>query len=367
MTLLNAKANIDMESKRDDFSQSYYVTSNEITQRYSISNRRYTGSKASLTQWILGIINKECSGSSFTDIFAGTGCVAAEASKYFKQIIVNDFLHSNNIIYKAFFSQQNWNDLKLEEMKSKYNSLTLLSIKKNYYSKNFGGKYFSFNDAARIGYIRDDIENLKKQDVINDKEYNMLLTSLIYSTDKISNTVGHYDAYFKKKNIKDKFSFKLISPINMKDVVIYKEDANTLAKLLDTDIVYIDPPYNSRQYSRFYHVLETIVKNDKPKLYGTALKPEPENMSDYCRISAKDKLKDLIENLKCKYIAVSYNNTYNSKSSSSKNKIDLNEIKEILSAKGKLIVYEKKYKFFNTGKTMFNDHKEFLFLVKVGV
>jgi len=57
--------------------------------------------------------------------------------------------------------------------------------------------------------------------------------------------------------------------------------------------VYIDPPYNSRQYSRFYHVLETLIKWDKPKLYGVALKPEPENMSDYCRNNARHKFSEL--------------------------------------------------------------------------
>ena len=35
----------------------------------------------------------------------------------------------------------------------------------------------------------------------NEKEYNILLASLIYSMDRVANTVGHYDAYFKKENI----------------------------------------------------------------------------------------------------------------------------------------------------------------------
>ena len=141
--------------------------------------------------------------------------------------------------------------------------------------------------------------------------------------------------------------------------------AYDFAKELECDIVYIDPPYNSRQYSRFYHLLENLAQWKKPKLYGTACKPEPENMSDYCRSSATDKFRDLISSLKCRYIVVSYNNTYNSKSSSSKNKISLEDINSILKEKGKVSVYEKPYRFFDAGKTNLEDHKELVFITKV--
>jgi adenine-specific DNA-methyltransferase len=112
----------------------------------------------------------------------------------------------------------------------------------------------------------------------------------LYSIDKVANTVGHYDAYFKKEHVEDGFFMRPIDPIEVKNVTIFKEDTNLLAKKIKADIVYIDPPYNSRQYSRFYHVLETLTKWDKPELFGTALKPQEENMSDYCRVQAKDRL-----------------------------------------------------------------------------
>jgi adenine-specific DNA-methyltransferase len=134
---------------------------------------------------------------------------------------------------------------------------------------------------------------------------------------------------------------------------------------LKADIVYIDPPYNSRQYSRFYHVLETLVKWDKPTLHGVALKPTPENMSDYCRVSAKDRFAELIEDVNAKYIVVSYNNTYNSKSNSSQNKITLEQIKKTLNKQDKTKIFEKDYRHFNAGNTDFDDHKEYIFVTKV--
>ena len=105
----------------------------------------------------------------------------------------------------------------------------------------------------------------------------------------------------KKKFIEDKFFMKPIEPLKTKNVSIFKKDTNFLAKEIKTDIAYIDPPYNSRQYSRFYHVLENLTQWKKPKLHGTALKPDAENMSDYCTVKAKDKLRQLANDLGFKY------------------------------------------------------------------
>ena len=106
--------------------------------------------------------------------------------------------------------------------------------------------------------------------------------------------------------------------------------------------IYIDPPYNSRQYSRFYHVYETLVKWDKPVLHGVARKPEAENMSEYCRKGASETFADLVRKLRCKCLVVSYNNTYASKSKSSENKITLEQIQKTLESVGETKVYSRK-------------------------
>jgi len=330
---------------------------------FNLSNRRYIGNKQKLLNWIFENIEKECKNIEiFSDIFAGTGVVSLEAIKRYKKIIINDFLYSNNIIYKAFFYQEEFDIDKLQKLVEYFNKLNPKNLEDNYFSNYYGDKYFSYDSAKIIGFVRDYIEKIE----LNQKEYAILIASLIYSIDKIANTVGHYDAYFKKTKIEDKFFMKLIQPIKTtKKIEIYKNDANFLAKEIKTDIVYIDPPYNSRQYSRFYHLLENLVKWDKPKLYGVALKPEPENISDYCKVSAKNKLDELVSDIDTKYIALSYNNTYKSKSKSSQNKISLDEIKEILNKKGSTKIYKIDYQQFTTGKTDFENHQEYLFITKV--
>jgi len=330
---------------------------------FQLQNRRYIGNKQKLINWIFSIIKQECKGTTFTDIFAGTGIIGSVATKYFKKVILNDFLFSNNAIYQAFFSNEKYNQEKINNIVKNYNNIKHENLDENYFSENFGGKYFSQNSAKTIGFIRENIEQNKKN--LTKKEYCILIASLLYSIDKIANTVGHYDAYFKKKIIKDKFFMKSIEPLKTKNVSIFRKDANILAKEIISDIVYIDPPYNSRQYSRFYHILENLTQWKKPKLHGTALKPEPENISDYCKVRAKYRLAELINDINAKYLVVSYNNTYNSKSNSSKNKITLEEIKEILQTRGNTKIFEKEHQHFNAGNTNFNNHKEYLFLTKI--
>ncbi|MCD8291379.1 MAG: DNA adenine methylase, partial [Prevotella sp.] len=270
---------------------------------------------------------------------------------------------SNNIIYGAFFGKGEWNKDKLCSILDEYNAVNPNDVEENWFSINYGGKYFSNDIAKMIGYVRQDIEN--KKPFLTEKEYDILLSSLIYCIDRLANTVGHFDAYIKKIIKPQEFFLRLVNARSLDNVEIHQEDANKLAKTVKADVVYLDPPYNSRQYCRFYHVYETLVKWDKPKLYGVALKPKPENMSLYCTSRAVKAFEDLIYSLDAKMIVVSYNNTYNSKSKSSKNKIRLSQIKQILDSCGTTTIYEHQHQFFNAGKTCFEDHKEFLFVTKI--
>lgn len=278
-------------------------------------------------------------------------------------MIVNDFLFSNNVIYKAFFGPGEWNKDKLYGILTQYNALDPDDLQDNYFSENFGGKFFEYKLSKQIGWIRQDIEDRK--DELTEKEYCILLASLIYSIDRLANTVGHFDAYIKKPIKPQPMRMRLIDVKSCDNVEIHREDANDLARSVKADVVYIDPPYNSRQYCRFYHLYETLVKWDKPKLYGTALKPAPENMSSYCTSKAVDSFEDLVSNISARYLVVSYNNTYHSKSKSSENKIRLEDIQNILQQQGKTTVYEHSYNAFNAGKTDFEDHKELLFITDV--
>jgi len=336
-------------------------------QVFTIGNRRFVGSKQKLAGWIIEAISTNCKGNSFFEVFAGTSIISSRIAGQMKRIILNDTLHSNAIIYEAFYGMGASSPKKMTNYKTQFNNIDKNLVSKGWFTKNYGGKYFGAHDCAVIESIRNTLSADKRK--ITKKEYCILLASLIYSMDRISNTVGHYDAYIQKHPKDNTFTFDLIQPLDLEGikVEIYCNNANELAEKIRADIAYIDPPYNSRQYCQFYHIYETLVKWDEPELFGTALKRKGEFLSDYCRIKAPVVFGDLIEKLKCRYLVVSYNNTYNSKSSSSRNKIQFEEITNILSKYGKVKTLSKRYKAFNSGKTDLPDHREYLFIVEKGV
>ena len=332
--------------------------------RFSLENRRYIGCKTKLVDWIFSLINEQTQDvHSFCDIFAGTGVVAHRALHTYERVVVNDFLHSNNVMYRAFFAPTEWDEGRVQTIIEEFNSVNPNKVRENYFSKNFGGKYFHNDTAKMVGYIR---ERLKKMQAdLTDKEYAVLMASLIYSIDRYANTMGHFDAYHHKTPAAHQFVMRMIDVESHNGVEIHQEDANQLARTIDVDLTYLDPPYNSRQYSRFYHVYENLVQWRKPQLYGTALKPKEENMSDYCRNAAFSAFTDLVSHIKSRYLVVSYNNTYHSKSTSSENKIKLEQLEEVLNKCGNTQVFNHEFKAFNSGKTEFDDHREYLFITEV--
>ncbi|MCV3327744.1 DNA adenine methylase [Pediococcus ethanolidurans] len=340
------------------------VNKDTLTGKYNLENRRYIGNKSKLLNWISELVNKYTKGSTFFDVFAGTGVVTKKMLPIFSEFVINDFLYSNNVIYHAFFSTQKIDIQKIYSLQNEFRIINSNKLDDDYFVDNYGGRYFSEHDARIIGEIRTQIKNNQS---LNEHERAVLIASLIYSVDKIANTVGHYDAYRKKVYLKDRFVFNLITPLNVseKKVEIFREDSNALVRKVKADVAFIDPPYNSRQYSRFYHVLESIAKWNKPKLEGVARKPPVENMSEYSKTAAPEVFEDLISNLDTKYIVVTYNNTYNSKSSSSKNKITLEQILKTLNKAGNTKKFEMPFRYFNAGKTSFKGHKEYVFITEV--
>jgi adenine-specific DNA-methyltransferase len=331
---------------------------------FNIYNRRYTGSKLKLADWIIGLVCEHCKGDSFFEIFAGTSVVSSRIAPKMKTIILNDTLEANRVIYEAFYGRGDYDLKRLITYRDELSNI-IAQTTDGYFATNYGDRYFSRNDCRKIESVRNRIEEIRP--VISSKEYSILLASLIYSMDRCANTVGHFDAYIHSDSIADKFSFDIIEPFNCPNTTfeIFDEDANALANRVTADIVYVDPPYNSRQYCQFYHIYETIVRWDNPELFGTALKPKGSHLSDYCRSKAPDVFADLISKLNCHYIVVSYNNTYESKSGSSRNKITLAQIEQTLQSRGEVKVFSKAHQYFNAGKTDFQDHKEMLFIVRI--
>ncbi|MDR0911488.1 MAG: DNA adenine methylase [Methanobrevibacter sp.] len=359
------------------------------TDKFYIHNRRYLGSKYKL----LGFINKVTSNlknvNSVVDIFAGTGIVADYFNSLNKKIIVNDILESNFIIYHCFFSNKYVDLNKLSDLIKDFNNISGSEITEdNYFSLNFGGTFFTQSNARKIGYIREKIEELDNKNYLNFREKAMLLTSLLYATDKIANTCGHYDAY--RQSLDQLNSLKLLMPyltnnknnINKNSIndnedihgfnikqnnEIYNMDSNELVKNISADLFYIDPPYNSRQYGDTYHLLENLITWKKPELTGIArkMKDRTKLKSKYCTVNAPKAFDDLINNINSKYILVSYSNMAQKGVGRSNAKISYDEILNSLNKKGNVTIFDYEYKAYTTGKSDIKDHKELLYLCKI--
>lgn len=335
-----------------------------------IYNRRYLGTKTKLLQFIEEIVNKNClEKDSFVDLFAGTGTVADFFNNKDNKIIVNDLLKSNNLSYITWLSNKPYDEKKIINTLSMLNNIEYSDGMVNYFSKNFGGTYFSIENAYLIGEIRERIESYKKD--MTEREVSILITSLIYATDKIANTFGHYEAYRKKLDSNNKIILLMpnINNINNSNNEIYNEDANSLVKKIKADVFYIDPPYNSRQYSDAYHLLENLAVWDKPDVFGVAKKMKDRSLgkSEYCKVKANVFFDELIQNINGKYILVSYNNMGDKGSGRSQAKLTDSDILHSLEKRGDVQVFEKDFSVFTTGKTLINGHKERIFLCKIKI
>jgi adenine-specific DNA-methyltransferase len=175
---------------------------------YKIQNRRYIGSKSKLILFIDKVLNNEnIKFNSCADLFAGTGVVSEyfyrKVKKYLSMIIYIQTM----FFYNAWFSNKNYNTSKISKWIKYYNQSTDY-IQDNYFSDVFTGTYFSYHNAKFIGSVREHLELIKNN--LTQREYYIILSSLLYSADKIANTVGHYEAFYLQNPKKLKYNFSLL-------------------------------------------------------------------------------------------------------------------------------------------------------------
>lgn len=291
---------------------------------------RYIGSKNNMLHNIQNIISSlDISHTKkklpiLCDIFAGTGAVGIHFKKDF-QIISNDLLRFSFLLQsiKIGLNEKpkfiNLKKIGINDPISHLNQINIDcfdEIDNQFFAKNYSPygserQYFTINNAKKIDLILYEIEKFSLQGLINETEKNYLMCSLIEAVPFISNIAGTFGAYLKHW---DKRAFK---ELNLQDVEIqsngqtnkcYNQDANDLVTQINGDVLYLDPPYNSRQYLPYYHVLETIARNDRPQIYGkTGMRPYKNETSDYCiKSSVLKTLDDIINKANFKYIVMSY-------------------------------------------------------------
>lgn len=313
----------------------------------------YIGSKVKLCSFLQTSIEstlqkanaKPLKDSIFCDLFAGTSAVGRLFKKQVKQII------SNDREYYSFVLAQNYigNHQKLtrtQELLHILNDATQTPLQKGkiytHYAFGSGSKrqYFSDENAQKIDTVRSQIAKWKEEQFINDKEYYFLLASLLESADKVANTASVYAAFLKhlKKSATKPF---ILNPAefeyNAKEHLIFNEDANTLIPTIQGDILYLDPPYNAREYGANYHLLNTIALYDDFIPQGKTGLREYEK-SPWCKkAKVANELENLIKNANFEWIFLSYND---------EGLLSLEQIRAILKKYGKYDFKTQKHQRF---------------------
>ncbi len=310
----------------------------------------YIGSKYSLLDFLHETISnktgyKDGEKYIFADLFAGTGTVGAFYRELGCEVISNDIQYYSYIINKHLIESDETID------KSYIDYLNSLEGVEGFVYNNYcigsgsNRMYFTDDNGKKCDAIRQEIESLYKNGKINEKTYFYYLGSLINSIDKVANTASVYGAFLKK--IKAAASKPLLlEPLKFNEGPVgkvYNEDINKLIKNISGDVLYLDPPYNARQYCSNYHVLETIARYDNPVLTGvTGMRQAEEQKSEFCSKRTVEKAFDsLIKNAKFKYIFLSYNN---------EGLMSLQTIKSIMSKYGKYSYEIKEYRRFKADK-----------------
>lgn len=348
--------------------RTYDLFGERIVPRTEIQSRRYFGNKYTLNPFIRATILQECGEfDSFADLFGGTGAVASAFTD--KRLVTNDMLYSNYLSHTTWFSGLPYDKDKVMDYIDFYNSLK--TEEENYMTENFAGTFFTHTNCSRIGFIRQHIEDEFYAGNLDDMERAMLVTSLIYAMDKVSNTTGHYDGYCKvvrdRHPIQMGFPTPLVSTPGNKCLNMRVEDiANPM---FECDVVYLDPPYNSRQYANMYNLLENVARWQKPPVKGIGSQMDVSHLSsDFSTVRAPEAFESLIKGLSnVKHIVVSYNNIGTQGHSRSNAKISDEKMMDILGSVGSVKVYSKKFKSYSAtpGKYRRNN-EERLFVCHVG-
>ena len=299
---------------------------------------RYIGNKENILENIYSILqSNNVSGKTFFDFFAGT----TNVGRFFKsknyQVSSSDILYLSYCLQKAYI--ENNSEPKFEKLlkilpESNNKSLfsTPLETVSNYLNSLDGVEgfifqnytpagtkelqqprmYFIDENGKKIDAIRQQIENWKNDNLISESEYYVLLTSLIETIGFYSNIAGVYAAFHKH------WDFRALRPLelrtiqfvdNGKENIVYNDDSMNLLDKINVDILYLDPPYNERQYAPNYHILETIAKYDEPKLRGvTGMRDYSSQKSRFCNpTTALEDLNKIAKEAKYNFLVLSYN------------------------------------------------------------
>jgi len=287
---------------------------------------RYIGNKTRLLRFIRRVLKERgIQPGVAMDPFCGTAAVSRALKRWNFSVVASDLMEYAYVFARAYVqvpalpTRADLPDGR--DLRTILRQLNALTPEEGFihanYSPGSGSErmYFTPENAGRIDAMRTRIEQWRNSGELSDDAYYILLAALIEAADRVANTTGVYAAYVKswQPNAVRPLELRRDRMVNGNHCYAHRTDAVQLVTEHEPfDLLYLDPPYNSRQYPGYYHIPELLAVgwfDEAPELRGkTGLLPDEDKRSNWCsRARAERALEELLAGARCKHIVMSYN------------------------------------------------------------
>ncbi len=313
---------------------------------------KYIGSKRLLMPWIVTTCRALRGSQSVVDLFSGTSRVGFACKQAGMQVRANDSARFAATIARCYVQADREHVATRAE--ALIEELNALPGEAGYFTETFCEKsrFFRPFNGERVDAIRNWIESAQLEPDL----HAVLLTSLMEAADRVDSTTGVQMAYLKDWSYRSHRTLtlrlpELASRPQPGACEVHCLDAQAAATLLTGDVGYLDPPYNSHKYFAYYHVWETLVRWDRPEVYGKACKRVDcrEHKSAFnSKVHMQGALRNVVRDLDVRHLVVSFND---------EGHITKDAMLELLSARGDVFVLEVPHRRYVGAKIGIHDHK----------
>ena len=296
---------------------------------------RYIGNKTRLLDFIGGVLlERGISSGVAVDPFTGTASVARMLKQRGFRVVASDLMEYGHVFARAYVQVAQAPDLTTLAGQTGENDTTLRAVARyldrlpqapgfvcdqfsptGRVGRRHGRMYFTPENAARIDAIRTTIDEWRRRDWIDDDAFHLLLAALIEAADRVANTTGVYAAFVKSWQPNALRPLHLRAPEIVAGNGCHARRADALDTVRDAgtfDLLYLDPPYNTRQYAGYYHIPELIARGwfdgDVRTRGKTGLLDDDDRRSDWSSaVRCGAAFETLVANADCRHVVMSYN------------------------------------------------------------
>jgi adenine-specific DNA-methyltransferase len=294
---------------------------------------RYIGNKTRLLGFIRRVLkSRGIAPGRAVDPFSGTASVARALKRWQFDVAASDIMEYGYVFARAYVEvvrRPRFDALRAEargvELRHVLRYLDALPPEPGFIHEHYspagdvgaahGRMYFTPANAARIDAIRTRIEEWRTAGLIDDDAFHTLLAALIEAADRVANTTGVYAAFVKswQPNASRPLQLRAQRHVGGNGCSAARLEAHTaVAQAGEFELLYLDPPYNSRQYAGYYHIPELLARGWFDGAVATRGKTGLiEDRDRRTAWSSSRRCDDAFENLvataRCRHIVMSYN------------------------------------------------------------